>query len=312
MSFTIRPFDRDFAGIVPLLNSVNSEPTTAERLEEAHGNFPTAGLRNRIVAVDGSGRIIGYSNTVRHPTDKLGKFWIVLVVEHSHRRRGVGASLLEEAEAWARRNGGAEAAASILDNDPTSIAFAERRGYRIDRHQFESTLNVSTFDESRFAGVVDGAVAGGIRFFTYAEQPGDETERQLYDLHRATAIDVPGNDSVDFPPFDEWRRWLFEGTGKLMDGIIIAAEGARIAGVTVLQERGDKGGLYTGYTGVHRDSRGRKLALALKLLAVRKAKERKAPYMRTNNDSQNAPMLAVNWKMGYVKSPGQYTVLKQL
>ena len=56
----------------------------------------------------------------------------------------------------------------------------------------------------------------------------------------------------------------------------------------------------------------RKIALALKLLSIRAALRWGADYIRTNNDSQNAPMLAINRKLGYVPQPGGYRMVKAL
>jgi RimJ/RimL family protein N-acetyltransferase len=63
-------------------------------------------------------------------------------------------------------------------------------------------------------------------------------------------------------------------------------------------------------TGVDRAYRGRMIALALKLLTIQYAKERGAEAIVTNNDSQNAPMLAVNRKLGYVPRPGIFRLLR--
>lgn len=41
---------------------------------------------------------------------------------------------------------------SVLDQDPASLAFVERRGYTIRRHGCLSTLKLADFDERRFAG----------------------------------------------------------------------------------------------------------------------------------------------------------------
>ncbi len=64
-------------------------------------------------------------------------------------------------------------------------------------------------------------------------------------------------------------------------------------------------------TGVERAYRGRHIALALKLLGIRYAKARGALTIRTNNDSQNVPMLAVNRKLGYRPEPGIYRLIRQ-
>ena len=65
-------------------------------------------------------------------------------------------------------------------------------------------------------------------------------------------------------------------------------------------------------TGVLPAYRGRKIAQALKLIAIRYAKARGANYIRTDNDSENAPMLAINRKLGYKSQTGVYLLYKQL
>ena len=69
------------------------------------------------------------------------------------------------------------------------------------------------------------------------------------------------------------------------------------------------GMLITPSPGVLREFRGRGLAQALKWQTVLLAKKEGMRYIRTNNDSQNAPMLAINRKLGYQPEPGLYRLL---
>lgn len=69
---------------------------------------------------------------------------------------------------------------------------------------------------------------------------------------------------------------------------------------------------YNMMTGVDRAYRGRKIVLALKLLAIKCAQRCGADYIRTNNDSENAPILAVNRKLGYESKPGKYLLGKRI
>jgi GNAT superfamily N-acetyltransferase len=66
---------------------------------------------------------------------------------------------------------------------------------------------------------------------------------------------------------------------------------------------------YNAFTGVLREYRGRGLAQALKLQTILLAKEEGMRYVRTHNDSNNTPMLAVNRKLGYKPEPGYYHLL---
>ncbi|HYF91472.1 MAG TPA: hypothetical protein VD969_04420 [Symbiobacteriaceae bacterium] len=103
----------------------------------------------------------------------------------------------------------------------------------------------------------------GIRFFTLADEPGEDTERKLYELK---ALTLPANPSFGggLWPFDQWRHWVLETPRAVPDCFILAA------------------------------------------------RRHGAPYMRTDNDSQNGPILAVNRKMGYMPLPGDYVVIKRL
>ena len=70
--------------------------------------------------------------------------------------------------------------------------------------------------------------------------------------------------------------------------------------------------MYNMFTGVQRAYRGRGIALALKLLTIRCARSFSARYVRTHNDSENGPMLAINRKLGYQPEPGLYRVVRDL
>ena len=52
----------------------------------------------------------------------------------------------------------------------------------------------------------------------------------------------------------------------------------------------------------------RGIATALKLLTVQFAQKQGAYVIRTNNDATNAPMLAINRKLGYKPEPGHYAL----
>ncbi len=62
--------------------------------------------------------------------------------------------------------------------------------------------------------------------------------------------------------------------------------------------------MYNMMTGVLTAYRGQEIAQALKRLAIDYAHRAGAVTIRTNNDFRNAPMLAINRKLGYQPEPG--------
>lgn len=312
MKDQVRPVDlvQDVAAVAELFRFAEPDPPNAEELARSWSKIPEGGIRHRLAAVDAEGTILGYAVAGHDPWDEEGRWFGKVIVAPDYRRRGVASGLF--AGIVGRLGEGARVfQGEVRESDQDGQDWALHRGFRIDRHLFESVLDLSAFDEAPFAGVVPAAEAGGIRFFTRADDPSEETARKIHDMMSRTIFDIPGVNLARTTTFEEWRVWALDEQVVPRDCLIMAADGDRIVGVTMLETRSN-GAMYTGHTSVDREYRGRKLALALKLLSIRVARRREAPYMRTNNDSLNAPMLAVNRKLGYRPEPGVYIMEKYL
>lgn len=169
-----------------------------------------------------------------------------------------------------------------------------------------------SFDEQPFAGVIEACEASGIRFTSIAEL-GDTTEnrRQLYAINRTTSLDIPGSDGT-FPSFEESINWIFQAAWFRADGQLIARDGERWVGYCSVGYYAETNSMYNFMTGIEKGYRGRKIAVALKLLAIRLAKDAGVEYIRTNNDAENMAMLAINRKLGYQPLLSIYQLTNQL
>jgi GNAT superfamily N-acetyltransferase len=314
MSITLRSFEitSDLERLVELVNLISSEPLTEEILREGYARSPEGAIRHEVVAVDEAGWIAGYGRTGRTPWRTPGEFGFDVIVDRAARNRGIGSMIHDDLLEFARRHGAAVLKSHAREGDDASVAFGQRRGFQIERHVFESVLDVPSFDERRFAGTVEAAEASGIRFFSFADVPGSEADqRALYDLNTLTGRDIPGSDPEETRPFEQFRKDVFEAFWFRPDGQILAADGERWVGLAALGEV-RPGVMYNMMTGVIREYRGRGIATALKLLGVDFCRRHGAKYTRTGNDSLNAPMLAVNRKLGYRSEAGFYLLRKEL
>lgn len=305
MTFTIRPFQTpaDYATCVKFVNMISPEPYTAEDWLAEDEAGPAGMHIFRLVAETSDGVVAGFAECMRFPTDKPGDYPILALVDLGYRRQGLGAQLLVAIEAHAREQGAVTLSSTVKDDEPASVAWAEKQGYAQYRHTFQSTLDLATFDPAPFTDVVPAVEASGIAFTTLAERNDEAFVRAVADLMTKTHLDIPGNESSE-QSYEAWESWYIKHKDARMDGIIVALDGDRVAGVTALRKEGAEGNWYTNYTGVHRDYRGRQIALALKLKSIELAMAEGATTMRTNNDSKNAPMLAVNRRLGYKPEPG--------
>lgn len=311
----LRPLDAssDFKALATLLAFGEPEPPTPELLQEWEGNAPVELVRQRMVAIDDAGGagIIGYCDAAHWPWDTPGQFTVAALVAPAYRRQGLGARLAEATLAFVRQQGATRLVAEVRDNVPEGLRFAERYDFRRDRHIFESRLHLATFDERPFADTIGSVEAEGIRFFTLADVGDtDAARRALYDLNADLVQDIPGHDGT-FMPFEQFQKTVCSASWYRPDGQIVAASGDTWVGMAAVGYFEATNSMYNMITGIEPAWRGKGIALALKLLAVACARRYGAAYITTNNDSENAPMLAINRKLGYQPEPGFYRMVRE-
>lgn len=292
------------------MSLTSPEPITVEDMQNWLKQAAPERIQQRTAALDEQGHLIGFNNTGRNPWMIPGRFWIEAVVDPVVSRQGIGARLYTDALQFAQTQGATSLEVQIRDHLPEALRFAQARGFQINRHHFESTLDLATFDEQRFTGVIEGLEANGIRFFSLADLGNTrEAQEHLYEINCRPSLNVPGLEQLSYRTFEQFKKDVFEAPWYRAEGQIVAADGEQWIGMTAAGYFPATNSMYNTMTGVEPTYRGRGIALALKLLVIRWAKEYGAAYLRTNNDSENVPMLAVNRKLGYKPKPGKYLLL---
>ncbi|MGH2497338.1 MAG: GNAT family N-acetyltransferase [Ktedonobacteraceae bacterium] len=315
MPFQLRPVnDLDhLPRIAELMNMVDREPVSVDRLREWLYNAAADRIYRRVAALDDNGKMVGFHTVLRNSWMRSGHIWTRVIVDVAHRHLGIGALLLEDAIAFIQAQNATHIESEVWDDCALCLQFAEKRGFSIERHTFESRLDLNTFDESQFKGTIEAVEASGIRFFTLADLGNTlEAQQKLYEINRLCAADNPSNEGWSFPPFEAFRKHVFEASWFRADGQIIAADGDNWIGIAAVGYYERTNSTHNAFTGVDRAYRGRKIALALKLLAIQCARRYGASSIMTDNDSLNAPMLAINRKLGYQQEPGIYRLLYAL
>jgi GNAT superfamily N-acetyltransferase len=305
MSITLRPLgEGDAPRTAALLNLDAAEPATQDEIRERLRTIPPGRLSLRLGAFDGAGRQVGYAHALRDEWMSGGLFWLHVVVDPAARRRGIGARLHEAAQSYAREHGATALRGEVRDHLPGALAFAERQGYRVDRHIFESTLDLAAFDERRSLPVLESCQSAGIRFFSLAEV-GDTTEarRRLYDVERVCARDIPGGSEAAIRPFEVFVRQVCESQHYLPDGQIVAADGERWIGLAAILRTSIATEMYNAITGVLPAYRGRGVATALKLVAIRAARRHGAAALRTKTTRRTRPCSRSTAGSATVRSP---------
>lgn len=310
---TFRPMniEIDAAEMARLYSYTVAEPITPETAVD-WWTLREGQIRITTLALDENRQAIGYWDVERETWMKPGYFYIKVIVVPEARGHGLGAEMYAEALRVAREHGATHLESTVREADLASIKFTETRGFQIERHLFESTLDLIDFDEHRFDDLMARVDAEGFRFFSLAEAGIiDENKLKLYEVNRAAAMDDPKNTGT-FPDFYAFSKNVFEASWFRADTQILASHGDRWVGLSAIGIYPADKHAYNAFTGVLSEYRGRGLAQALKLKTILLARKEGMRYIRTHNDSKNAPMLAVNRKLGYQPEPGMYRVLCSL
>jgi GNAT superfamily N-acetyltransferase len=285
----------DYVAIANLLITYWSEPISAERLQEDDAKLYETGHtwrddngllagydRDRRVAVNAYDEIVGYLWTWRAPWTEPGYLNNTLVVAEAHRNYGVGEQLLRHITQWGGRLGATMLATEIWDDHPEALRFAERKGFEVERHSYQSVLKLDgdqrQVEHYSFEEVLGVLEMNGIRFLTLADEPGEDSERKLYELYKETLVDIPGY-LGDVPDITEWRKWYLQAEGYSPELVLIAAEGDRFVGVSNVLYKATTNGMYHEYTGVSRRTVVAKLRSPSRL---RRSKRRSGAARRTS------------------------------
>jgi ribosomal protein S18 acetylase RimI-like enzyme len=256
----------------------------------AREQLESGSFRRYLVGVQ-RGRIVAAASIFDH--DSLDEGVIArLTVAEDCRGRGHGRALFAVMAPLVAERDPAVVEARVVDDDASSRAWAERRGFVVADHTIRSRLEAGAFDPAAHEPALASVAASGLRI----EPPAIDEDR-LYELYTTLVRDVP--DNLD-PPDREFFRKHMAIPGVLC---LVATDGDRGVGMTVIEPVVPDGG-HVGFTGVLPEYRGRHLARAMKAMASRLALDRGMRWITAVNNATNAPMLAVNRALGYRRLMG--------
>lgn len=162
-------------------------------------------------------------------------------------------------------------------------------------------LDLHAFDGAPYQQYLQRCRSAGIEFTTM-EQLGDTVEqrRALFELNKLCSADIPERGT--FSTWEVYEAERLNVAGYDPQGVMLALDQGRWAGMSATSLRRDKGDAFSEMTGVLRSHRRQGIALALKLLAVDFVQARGLRWLRTQHHPDNSGAIALNRRLGYTDS----------
>jgi GNAT superfamily N-acetyltransferase len=225
-----------------------------------------------------------------------------IVVHPAHRRIGVGSALWDLVSSHLDAIG-ARRIVAYSRADAGSVAFVRARGFSL-----ESTDTTSAVDPRTLP--LPPEPPTGIAIAPMREYEDDPTP--VFEADKASAVDEPGPGDFSGITYERWRRLIWDAPDSDHDlSVVVTADGV-VVGTSFLYADRETGRAMNAGTGVIRPFRGRGLAFLMKQHSLARAAASGITKVITQNDDTNAPMLAINAKLGYAPlSSGHAWVLER-
>ncbi len=295
--------DADFERLVAIVNATSpDDPTSLDEIHWSDATYP--GATRYLAEVDG--KAVGAATTGRiymYPPDHPG-FWGSIAVLPGVRRRGIGERLLRAISGAATSAGKTELHIGCSESRPEGIDFLAHRGFS----ELERSKSVRLELEGVTAPSV--VVPPGIEITTLAARP--DLIEGVHAVALETFDDIPGGDDpMAAGDLAEFRARDVDRASIPKDAFFVAIDpetGRAVGYASLLIVPGSTTTAWHDMTAVLGAYRGRGIARVLKHATIAWAIDHGLTALETGNDEANAPMRAVNARLGYRPLPDEVTM----
>jgi GNAT superfamily N-acetyltransferase len=240
--------------------------------------------------------------------------WAEVWLDRAHMDEELLTYLWRWLEASAAAAGARTLNAACGEDEPEMLKSLTGLGYTRERVERVWSLDLAAAG-SRIkveAGAARArAGAQGIELATLAAWHDPARFEKLHELNELTRRDIPHTQPILGQTLDDFMVRVGSPSTPA-DRWWLALDGAAPIAMSYLSYPPVRGVVWTNYTGTHPDYRGRGIARAVKLQSLAQAADLGVPEVRTDNDSENAPMLHINETLGYTRQPGYVSFVKRL
>ncbi|HMS54575.1 MAG TPA: GNAT family N-acetyltransferase [Fimbriimonadaceae bacterium] len=274
-----------------------AHPNSPRDPRELRRDFETLAdhLKPEFLIAELEGCIVGFAEIGRgigsfHPD----RWECHVLVDPTHRRKGVGTFIADLALNALEARDPLSISAMAWETEPEALKFASRRGFSEVKRDFESLLDVAQ------ATLPSVSIPDGYEFRSAADAFTDDTKREWHNVFEQIRLDIPRAYPATPLDYEFFATQVLGDPTLNLDATTLAFREGALVGFTGVFNGVEEGWLDQWLTGVVRPHRRRGVSLALKCHVIKWAKEHGIRTIRTDNDTRNLPMLAINEVLGFV------------
>ena len=305
--FKLRPFkEQDYLGIVTLSNILFPDHPSSEDNLKYNDKIREKKIRFERLIWEKDNQIKAIASFSNLSWSYHPKVFVIQIDVHPDLQgKGYGKAAYNHIIKKLNRFNPIKLSSYVHEPHKRGVKFMKDRGFKIANREKQSSLDLLKYKPNDFYSTIDRAIKNNIKIINLIEFRDKEpnADFKIWEFDSLVSPDMPFSEPIEVPKFEVYCKQTFKHPSFNPESWFIALDGEKIVGVSNLWKKKGNEGINTGFSGVHKDYRCMGIASSLKHTALKWAKMKNYPWVRTENDSTNKGMLGINIKAGFKPMP---------